>query len=246
MIPSLWLKWLTPQSKFLPVLSLFPWVLSQGHRSWPDCFFTLPTWLHVHISYSLGYTGVLLSAFSLFQIEVFHTYMHFWCILGGIKRHIPAHHLYFLFHLGIVKRKKKFCGFFQVINVQRILKMPLYAFYTDEVKNCAAATAAAAKSLQSCPTLCDPIDGSPLNVILFLSIVVFLYKVFLSFIVQLWGKDNLRIVSSLFEPFLHQIIRLHSVIIGFPNRCGVGVGKDKGDGVLRTVWPCIMVLKVTL
>ena len=26
---------------------------------------------------------------------------------------------------------------------------------------CTAATAAAAKSLQSCPTLCDPIDGSP-------------------------------------------------------------------------------------
>jgi len=25
----------------------------------------------------------------------------------------------------------------------------------------AVATAAAAKSLQSCPTLCDPIDGSP-------------------------------------------------------------------------------------
>ena len=28
-------------------------------------------------------------------------------------------------------------------------------------QNSAAATAAAAKSLQSCPTLCDPIDGSP-------------------------------------------------------------------------------------
>ena len=27
----------------------------------------------------------------------------------------------------------------------------------------AAAAAAAAKSLQSCPTLCDPIDGSPLG-----------------------------------------------------------------------------------
>ena len=27
--------------------------------------------------------------------------------------------------------------------------------------NTAAAAAAAAKSLQSCPTLCDPIDGSP-------------------------------------------------------------------------------------
>ena len=26
---------------------------------------------------------------------------------------------------------------------------------------CAAAAAAAAKLLQSCPTLCDPIDGSP-------------------------------------------------------------------------------------
>jgi len=28
-------------------------------------------------------------------------------------------------------------------------------------KGIAAAAAAAAKSLQSCPTLCDPIDGSP-------------------------------------------------------------------------------------
>ena len=30
-------------------------------------------------------------------------------------------------------------------------------------KIAAAAAAAAAKSLQSCPTLCDPIDGSPLG-----------------------------------------------------------------------------------
>jgi len=29
------------------------------------------------------------------------------------------------------------------------------------VEHTPAATAAAAKSLQSCPTLCDPIDGSP-------------------------------------------------------------------------------------
>ena len=28
-------------------------------------------------------------------------------------------------------------------------------------RDAAAAAAAAAKSLQSCPTLCDPIDGSP-------------------------------------------------------------------------------------
>ena len=34
---------------------------------------------------------------------------------------------------------------------------------TDNVKqlDMAATAAAAAKSLQSCPTLCDPIDGSP-------------------------------------------------------------------------------------
>ena len=32
----------------------------------------------------------------------------------------------------------------------------------DDVEHvAAAAAAAAAKSLQSCPTLCDPIDGSP-------------------------------------------------------------------------------------
>ena len=30
-----------------------------------------------------------------------------------------------------------------------------------QVGNAAAAAAAAAKSHQSCPTLCDPIDGSP-------------------------------------------------------------------------------------
>ena len=29
------------------------------------------------------------------------------------------------------------------------------------IKKAAAATAAAAKSLQSCPTLCDPLDSSP-------------------------------------------------------------------------------------
>ena len=32
---------------------------------------------------------------------------------------------------------------------------------TDSTVSAAAAAAAAAKSLQSCPTLCGPIDGSP-------------------------------------------------------------------------------------
>ena len=36
------------------------------------------------------------------------------------------------------------------------LKFLLGTFYASEIP-----AAAAAKSLQSCPTLCDPIDGSP-------------------------------------------------------------------------------------
>ena len=33
--------------------------------------------------------------------------------------------------------------------------------FLEEISAAAAAAAAAAKSLQSCPTMCDPIDGSP-------------------------------------------------------------------------------------
>ena len=33
--------------------------------------------------------------------------------------------------------------------------------FSNDVKNKTSAVAAAAASLQSCPTLCDPIDGSP-------------------------------------------------------------------------------------
>ena len=36
-----------------------------------------------------------------------------------------------------------------------------YFQFQDVIHTTAAASAAAAKSLQSCPTLCDPIDGSP-------------------------------------------------------------------------------------
>ena len=43
--------------------------------------------------------------------------------------------------------------------------MPAVRYQTDSCSElsaaAAAAAAAAAKSLQSCPTLCDPIDGSP-------------------------------------------------------------------------------------
>ena len=47
-------------------------------------------------------------------------------------------------------------GIFQA----RVLEWGAIAFYYPAAV-AAAAAAAAAKSLQSCPTLCDPIDGSP-------------------------------------------------------------------------------------
>ena len=37
----------------------------------------------------------------------------------------------------------------------------IYTYYLYLFIHTAAAAAAAAKSCQSCPTLCDPIDGSP-------------------------------------------------------------------------------------
>ena len=41
------------------------------------------------------------------------------------------------------------------------LKLQYFGHLMQRVAAAAAAAAAAAKSLQSCPTLCDPIDGSP-------------------------------------------------------------------------------------
>ena len=47
------------------------------------------------------------------------------------------------------------CSWIKKINLVKLTVLPktIYRF--------SAAAAAAAKSLQSCPTLCDPIDGSP-------------------------------------------------------------------------------------
>ena len=42
-----------------------------------------------------------------------------------------------------------------------LMGVKLWRRQTLPSKTAAAAAAAAAKSLQSCPTLCDPIDGSP-------------------------------------------------------------------------------------
>ena len=42
-----------------------------------------------------------------------------------------------------------------------LLTLGFFISFFASCFRCAAAAAAAAKSLQSCPTLCDPIDGSP-------------------------------------------------------------------------------------
>ena len=48
----------------------------------------------------------------------------------------------------------------QVVTWGRIASLMYILIYKSENASVASA-AAAAKSLQSCPTLCDPIDGSP-------------------------------------------------------------------------------------
>ena len=78
----------------------------------------------------------------------------------------------------IQRQRERFSG--QIFNELRLLHPPflkkalnpltkismffpgvIYGCESWTIKKAAAAAAAAAKSLQSCPTLCDPIDGSP-------------------------------------------------------------------------------------
>ena len=46
-------------------------------------------------------------------------------------------------------------------NQQNYCRIHLFRFVLSLCETLPAAAAAAAKSLQSCPTLCNPIDGSP-------------------------------------------------------------------------------------
>ena len=57
-----YVAWTTHSPKRIPtsVISLFLWVPSQGHQSWPDCFFSLSTKFCVCLSYSLSCTGVFM------------------------------------------------------------------------------------------------------------------------------------------------------------------------------------------
>ena len=65
------------------VSSNFLWVPSQGHRSWPDCLFSLPMQFFVYLSYSLGCTGVFLQVSSYFSVRVLPHVDVFWMFCGG-------------------------------------------------------------------------------------------------------------------------------------------------------------------
>ena len=51
-----------------------------------------------------------------------------------------------------MEKKREIASHHLIVNILKEL---------DDLLNALAAAAAAAKSLQSCPTLCDPIDRSP-------------------------------------------------------------------------------------
>ena len=57
--------------------------------------------------------------------------------------------------------RKSETRFLRLIVKSQLMLRSLYPFYLLTYKIRSKFTAAAAKSLQSCPTLCDPIDGSP-------------------------------------------------------------------------------------
>ena len=59
------------------------------------------------------------------------------------------------------RRKQKKMYTSEKYNIEMLLKKQCLFFLNHQRQIAAAAAAAAAKSLQSCPTLCDPIDSSP-------------------------------------------------------------------------------------
>ena len=66
--------------------------------------------------------------------------------------------------ITMVKEHDNFQNYWYCLHFHIFLKTVRASLVAELVKKSAcnaAATAAAAKSLQSCPTLCDPIDGSP-------------------------------------------------------------------------------------
>ena len=95
----------------------------------------------------LGFLVLCFSAFvALFSrtAKIGYTGSNFSCLKGSLLV------IYLTHSLGVEFKVKKHFS-------PRIFKVLLYCIPAP----CVVAAAAAAKLLQSCPTLCDPIDGSP-------------------------------------------------------------------------------------
>ena len=84
--------------------------------------------------------------------------MHYACVFPtGYK---GAGLLCFFLHQSLVKSDNRLTGIFQKEQVASADGEKFSELQVNAIRP-AAAAAAAAKSLQSCPTLCDPIDSSP-------------------------------------------------------------------------------------
>ena len=77
------------------------------------------------------------------------------------KRKIPFSISFFMFYNRINSLKKRLKMINSKIKKLIYMRPIMRESFSRQVDMKSAAAAAAAKSLQSCPTLCDPIDGNP-------------------------------------------------------------------------------------
>ena len=136
--------------------------MTSFQKAWSDS--DLPKkWLHSVWCIYWGKTFILIGKKILMlgktegkSLSIIHPYVHFLLNLVTSKPELFLHtSLYFLAWL-----------YFSVHSQQpsSIFSLPYpssYSFLSSLLGFCWIPAAAAARSLQSCPTLCDPIDGSP-------------------------------------------------------------------------------------
>ena len=94
---------LTPQEGSLPmsarVITLTFWVPSQGHKSWPNHFSSIPAQFHLHLSYSLGFIEIFLPVSSWFSVIIaphvvlfffFLIFLKIYLAVPGLRCSIPT------------------------------------------------------------------------------------------------------------------------------------------------------------